>query len=258
MFVAIGPVLVAWALGFFKLPETTAYLDYSITSSELLQMDSSLRKEVSVLVDQNEVSELYLYSLHFVNNSGRNFGKTKVSLHITPSDDSELISTSFKGPENYSASLINKLESGEKHLIIYELDLINIAGEQSPDYFTANFLFAGGLPLSVIPTTHNSGTEFRPFQDSKNQWFGVLVLVTTVFSYFAFLWWMNKRFDAQFDAKKGEFKLSVESWFSNHFEMDANQCKQFSEAIEAQRKQVFHPPGWIRRKLKQLTSEEAP
>ncbi|ELI5382490.1 hypothetical protein CGG78_22925 [Vibrio parahaemolyticus] len=253
--VALGPVLLAWGLGYFKLPETTAYLDYSTTSSRLLQIDSSLRKNVSISVGNEEVSELFLYSLQFINDSGKNFPKTKVSFQIQPNESSQLISTSLKGPENYSQSLISEVATNNQNQIAYTLEMINIAGEQNPDYFTANFLFAGQLPDSILPTTHSVGTEFRPYKNSANQWlvgFGFVIFISL---YVYFLFWMNKRFDAQFDAKKLEFKQKVQEWLSKELALGEEQSYQYADFIEAKRKETFHPGGWLKRKLKEMLSE---
>lgn len=253
--VALGPVLLAWALGYFKLPETTAYLDYSTSSSRLLQIDSSLRKNVSISVGDEEVSELFLYSLHFINDSGKNFPKTKVSFQVHPSDSSQLISTSLKGPENYSQSLISEVATSNQNRIAYTLEMINIAGDQNPDYFTANFLFAGQLPESILPTTHSVGTEFRPYTDSKNQWlvgFGFLVFISL---YIYFLFWMNKRFDAKFDAKILKFKEKLSIWFSEELLLDDETSSQYADLVEKKRKETFNPSGWLKRKLKEILNE---
>lgn len=253
--IAIFPVVIGWLLGYFKLPDEMVYLDYSVTSSELLQIDSHLRKEVSIQVDEKEVPELYLYSLHFINESNQHLGKTKISLVVESGGKSELISTSLKGPKGYSPNFIHKIDSLDKNTIVYELELINIAGNQSPDYFTANFLFAGALPNAVIPASHTKGTEFRPFEQAKNEWIAGTLFATFFAVYIAFLWWLNKRFDAKLEAKKDIFKLNVRKLFTETYKFDDQQSEAISIAVEEQRKQAFHPPGWLKRKLREIAND---
>lgn len=66
---------------------------------------------------------------------------------------------------------------------------------------------------------------------------------------------MNKRFDAQFDAKKLEFKQKVQEWLSKELALGEEQSYQYADFIEAKRKETFHPGGWLKRKLKEMLSE---
>jgi hypothetical protein len=122
---ATVPVILAWMLGFIKLPETTYYLDYSVGSSKLLDLNDELKRDVKVLVGSDEKDQLSLYSVHFINKSGKHFGKSKITFKINGiPKGSELIASSLQGPENYpDSSIIKKIDgSGE---VIYSLDYIN-------------------------------------------------------------------------------------------------------------------------------------
>ncbi|MEZ9156987.1 hypothetical protein AB4169_01800 [Vibrio lentus] len=250
--VSIMPVFLAWGLGYLKAPESTAYLDYSVTTSELLQIDTSLRKDMSITVGKDDVSELFLYSFHFINESGKNFPKTKVSFQVDNSDKSQLISTSFKGPENYSPSLIREIPTKDKNKISYELELINIASKSNRNYFTANFLFAGELPKSVLPTSHLTGTEFRPHTNVEEKWLTRFGVSIAILLYAVFFWWLNKKFDAKYDEKKNTFKENISIWFREEFELNDEKAKEYADVVEKARKNAFIQPSRIKKKLQAL------
>ncbi|MCG6312814.1 hypothetical protein K6U52_05845 [Vibrio vulnificus] len=250
--VSLAPVVLAWGLGYLKVPESTAYLDYTVTTSELLQIDTSLRKDMSITVGENDVSELFLYSLHFINESGKNFSKTKISFQVENSDASQLISTSFKGPKNYSPSLISEIPTKNKDQVSYELELINIASESNSNYFTANFLFAGELPISVLPTSHSVGTEFRPHANTDEKWLTRFGATIAVLLYAAFFWWMNKKMDAKYDEKKNVFKKNMTVWFNEKLELSDEKAKEYADQVEKERTNAFVSPSWMKKKLQAI------
>ena len=136
---ALGPVLLAWVLGLIKLPDSVYYLDYSSGGSELLKVSDELKKEVRIFVGKDEKQDLSLYSVHFINESSKNFDGMKVEFEIESDKGTELITVQMQGPENYSSGVINKVSQYNKR-VVYEIDYLNRAGDYDRNYFSVNFL----------------------------------------------------------------------------------------------------------------------
>lgn len=250
---AIGPVVLAWILGFISLPENTHFLDYSHGGTELLNLNEELKKEVKVLVGGDEKEQLSLYSVHFINEGDKHLGATKISFKLEGlKPGSELIASSLQGPENYPKSSITKNKDG----ITFGLDHVNRAGDQARNYFAASFLFSGDIPENIEPISHDKGVEFRPAsENTKDEWLAGVIYIGALLAYIWFFWWINKKSNLKLEEKMEKYHQALSVYLSNSFDISQQETMAAVEKIENIRNQSYRQPGFVKKFLRRMVEE---
>lgn len=251
-----GPVVLAWVLGFVTLPEATHFLDYSRGGSELLGLNEELKKEVKVLVGGEEKDQLSLYSVHFVNKSGRHHGETRLSFNIEGIEaGSELIASSLQGPENYPQASIYKERESESG-VTFVLDHVNRSGDQARNYFTASFLFSGDPPMEITPISHEKGIEFRPAsENTRDVWITGVVFIGVFVAYVWFLWWVSKKSNLKLKDKRDKYRKKLHAYISDEFDADPEEASGIVDDVERIRNESYRQPGLIKRFVRGMVDD---
>lgn len=253
---AVGPVLLVWVLGLIKLPDSVFYIDYSRGGSELLNVSDELKKEVRIFVGEDEKKDLSLYSVHFINESSKNFDEIEIEFKIEGFKDTELITTLMQGPENYSSSAMHK-KSQSNESVFYSLDYMNRAGDYDRNYFLVNFLFAGKPPKKITPISNGVGVEFRP--SSENNRGEVVVIIMFSVGIVAYIWlllWGIRRTNEKLKENESVFFVALSEHIEDEFGLEKDLAKSQAENIQNIRDGVFKKEGIIKKYLRKVVSEK--
>jgi len=252
---ALGPILLAWALGLIKLPDSVYYLDYSRGGSELLNMSAELKEKVKLFVGKDEKEGLSIYNVHFINESYRNVDDLTVEFIIEGEIGTELISVLIKGPENYSEDLITKVSESNKK-VVYKLRYINRSGDYERNYFSVNFLFSGKPPKNITPISKKLGFEFRLSNSNYQQeMVAIIFVVVLLFIYVWFFWWLIKRGNRKFKEKEGKYIDFLSLYLEDEYGVEKNKAIISAEEIRDLRGKAFSRESVVKKLLKSLVSE---
>ncbi|WP_061036366.1 MULTISPECIES: hypothetical protein [Vibrio] len=254
-FGSILPVLLTWALGLLKLPDSVHYLDYVENSWLVLDTEEKLTSDIEVLVKSEKITKLSTYSISFINETGKHFDKIKIEFNLVKGSDTKLLSSSLEGPEDYSISSMRKIEERDS-LLVYEFDYLDRASELDRNYYTLNLLFSGPPPKEVRPIGIAKGLKLRPKVDNPKDKLIMLVTgISVVFVYLVLLALMLKSGDKSFKKKQDAYKSKLTEYLINSKGFANEEVSSMVEDIVAIRKASFTSPNFIKRYIRKVTEK---
>ncbi len=244
----IAPVLLAWALGYFKIPDAVDLIEYSSSGTELINLQDKLASSLKIQANDKPVEKLSIHTVHFANTSSKNLQKFQVAFEVKTSPDTELVASAIKGPKNYSDSLIKRVDE-TKMSATYVIDFVNV--QTNGDYFTASFLLSGSPPESITPISLTPGVGFL---DVKKNWktdaAAAGILISIFVGYALILWQAYRRGKKQEKARQEKFEQNLTSYFASNFSLTPDQACERTKELSVLRDSVFKPENWLKKWLK--------
>lgn len=248
---AIVPVLLAWVLGYAKIPESVDLIDYSSSGAELINSTETITSTLKIEANGRNVQKLSIYNLRFANKSNKNLQKVQVEFRAN-GENSELIASTIKGPKNYSETLINKL-SESKSGATYQLEFINVSDMNPGEYFTASFLFSGEPPISIDPVALSPGIGFANTKgNSKAEYVVASIFILALAIYAYFLWMIDTYNSKRHAIKEEEYQNELSTFIHQRFSLSYDDSKECTKEITQLRVNIFKPDNRIKSFLKKL------
>ena len=252
--VAIFPVFLTWALGYWKAPDSVDLVDYSSSGTELINSQEKLTSSLKIQANDKSVEKLSIYNVHFINRSSKNLKNIQIEFKIKSALGSELVASAIKGPENYSESLIKKIGES-KSSATYTIAFMNVVKKRSSDYFTASFLFSGQPPDSIIPVSLSPNVEFIDAKNnSKADVIAIIGVVLIVFVEVIFIWWLIYRGNKEGRIRREQFEDSIGTYLSLRFRLPLGQAEHGAKEIAILKDIIFKPEGRLKKWIKSWLS----
>lgn len=247
---AIVPVFLTWALVDVKAPDSVDHIDYSSGGTELINSKEQLTSSLKIQAGDKPVEKLSIYNIRFANNSSKNLQKLQVEFKIKAPPGSELLASAIKGPQDYSDSLIRKVNES-KSAATYSFEFINVAPNISRDYFTASFLFSGEPPESITPVSLSPSVGFIDSRENnKVDIIATAIIITFLFLYLAFIWWAIASGKKEGRARQEKFEQEVASHLNAKLSLPGDQATQITKELMVLKDSIFKPDSRLKKWLK--------
>jgi hypothetical protein len=249
------PVFFAWILGVIKLPDDVYYIDYITNSGLVLDTQQELTSNIKVNIENEQIRKLSTYNILFINDSGKHFDKVKIEFKIIKNQETNLLSSSIKGPSDYSESSMRLVEKRD-NIVVYEFDYIDRADNSEQNYYTLSLLFAGDPPQDIKPISTVKGLKLRPKSDNpKDTIYIGLIIVSSIFLYILLIYVSVKLGDRKTKKKEELYMLKLKEKLLTVKSLDEEQAENLVSEIVEIRREAYRSRGFLENYIKRIAKE---